>query len=81
MRTTPYTAHDVVLTLETDFTFLPRLQEYLFEYPPVIDEDSDSENGRGGMRERAAFIHRDPRELEELQGKLQARLQSINASQ
>ena len=81
MRTTPYTAHDVVLTLETDFTFLPRLQEYLFEYPPVIDEDSDSEGGQGGMRERAAFIHRNPRELEELQGKLQARLQSINASQ
>lgn len=81
MRTTPYTAYDVVQTLETDFTFLPRLQEYLFEYPSAIDEDSDSEDGQGGMRERAVFIHRNPRELEELQGKLQARFQTINASQ
>ena len=81
MCTTPYTAYDVVLTLEKDFTFLPRLQEYLFEYPPVIDEDSDSEDGQGGMRELASSMHGIPREVEEIQSKLRARLQTINASQ
>jgi len=81
MCTTPYTAYDVALTLEKDFTFLPRLQEYLFEYPSVIDEYSDSEDGWGGMGEPTAFKRRIPRELEELQGKLRARLQIINASQ
>ena len=81
MCTTMYTAYDVMLTIEKDFTFLPRLQEYLFEYPSVIDEDSDSEDGRGGMREPTSFIHPIPRELEEFQDKLRARLQTISASQ
>ena len=78
MCTTPYTTYDVVLTLERDLTFLPRLQEFLFEYPSVIHEDSDSEDGLG---EHAALIHRIPRGLEVLQGKLRARLQIFNVSQ
>jgi hypothetical protein len=81
MCTTPYTGYDVVLALEKDLTFLPRLQDFLFEYPSAINEDSDSEDGQEGTRESAAFIHRLPRELEELQTKLRARLQIINAFQ
>jgi len=78
---TPYTAYDVVLTLEKDITFLPRLQEYLFEYPFVIDEDSDSENRWGETGKPTVFMRRISQKMEVLQGKLRARLQIINASQ
>lgn len=81
MCTTMYTAYDVMLTIEKDLTFLPRLRECLFEYPSVFDEDSDSEDGQGGMREPTSFIRPIPRDLEEFQDKLRARLQTINASQ
>lgn len=78
MCTTPYTTYDVVLTLEEDLTFLPRLQEFLYEYPSVIDGDSDSEDGWRTTHKPAACISR---ELEVLPSKLQARFQIINASQ
>ena len=75
---TPYTAYDVVLTLEKDLTFLPGLQEFFFEYPSVIDEDSESEDGWQNRHKPAACISQ---ELEGLQSKLRARLQIVNGAQ